>query len=59
MQGNLQGVEVDRTASLKALAISVAAAAGHPESDDDAPDGTDPAARTAAGGSDFKLVARW
>lgn len=76
MQGNLQGVEVDRTASLKldreggaqasdsksryfstALAISVAAAAGHPESDDGAPDGiSDPAARTAAGGSGFKLV---
>jgi Bacterial conjugation TrbI-like protein len=76
MQGNLQGVEVDRTASLKldreggaqatdsksryfstALAISVAAAAGHPESDDGASDGiSDPAARTAAGGSGFKLV---
>jgi hypothetical protein len=76
MQGNLQGVEVDRTASLKldreggaqatdsksryfstALAISVAAAAGHPESDNGASDGiSDPAARTVAGGSGFKLV---
>jgi len=39
------------------LAIVVAAAAAHPESDNGASDGAaDPAARTAAGGSGFKLV---
>jgi hypothetical protein len=39
------------------LAVVVAAAAAHPESDNGAPDGpADPAVRTAAGGSGFKLV---
>jgi hypothetical protein len=39
------------------LAVVVAAAAAHPESDSGAPDGpADPAVRTAAGGSGFKLV---
>jgi hypothetical protein len=39
------------------LALAVAAAAAHPESDNGAPDGlADPATRTAAGGSGFKVV---
>ena len=39
------------------LAVVVAAAAAHPESDSGAPDGpADPAVRTAAGASGFKLV---
>jgi hypothetical protein len=39
------------------LAVVIAAAAGHPESDNGAPDGlADPATRAAAGGSGFKMV---
>jgi hypothetical protein len=40
-----------------ALSISVAAVASHPESDNGEPDGfSDPATRTVAGGSGFKLL---
>ncbi len=76
MHGSLEGVEVDRAASMKldseggahatdgksryvstGLAVVVAAAAVHPESDNGASDGlADPATRTAAGGSGFKLI---
>jgi hypothetical protein len=76
MHGSLEGVEVDRAASMKldseggahatdgksryvstGLAVVVAAAAAHPESDNGAPDGlADPATRTLAGGSGYKLV---
>jgi type IV secretory pathway VirB10-like protein len=76
MHGSLEGVEVDRAASMKldseggahatdgksryistGLAVVVAAAAAHPESDSGASDGlADPGVRAAAGGSGFKLV---
>jgi hypothetical protein len=76
MHGSLEGVEVDRAASMKldseggahatdgksryvstGLAVVVAAAAAHPESDNGASDGlADPGTRAAAGGSGYKLV---